>query len=170
MDLVGVRPQAFSFPSAIPRAKSNLGGNMDYATPIVEGLAAAGGGALQRVVWEQSEKNGWLLTGGMILGGVLGQAFLKNPLLQQVARASMLSGATVGGWVMAEMNLVKVATIPATDGAFLDAWKAANLTESGRPRVGHLPAYAGNGRRAMGRAVPTAHILDGNQVVERTQI
>lgn len=138
----------------------------DFATPIVEGLTAAAGGAAQRVIWDQSERNGWIATGGLILAGVLGQNFFRQPMLQQISKAAMLSGATVAGWVIGEMNLIKQEQVPAADGQFLTDWKRRNQLPSGRPRVGHLPAYAGNGARAMA----AAHVLEGTDVVELTEI
>ena len=137
----------------------------DFATPVIEGITAAGGGALQRVVWERSERNGWMLTGGLIVAGILAQTFLRQPIMQQVGKAAMLSGATVAGWVVGEMNLIKREELPAADGRFLSDWKTRNLTEGGRPRVGHLPSYTNNGAR-----IAAAHILEGSEVVERTEI
>ena len=133
----------------------------DFATPIVDGISGAVGGGIQRLVWEKSERNGWIVTGAMIIGGVVGAMYFRQPLIQQVAKALTISGATVAGWVVTEMNLIKPVSLAGLDEA---TWSARNLTASGRPRIGHLPAYAGNGVMA------NAHVLTGDDIMMTTDI
>lgn len=79
---------------------------LDLGSILVEGGTGVVGGGLQRMAWESSQMIGLLSTGGLILGGVILNTMMDQPLLQQVGKAATISGATVAGWVGAEKFLI----------------------------------------------------------------
>lgn len=79
---------------------------LDLGSILVEGGTGVIGGGVQRMAWEASQMIGLFSTGGLILGGVVLQTMMDQPLLQQVGKAAAISGATVAGWVGAEKFLI----------------------------------------------------------------
>ena len=116
---------------------------LDFQGLLVEGGTGFVAGGGQRMAWEASETIGFITTGGVILGGLLGEAFIGQPMLRQVARAAMVSGASVGGWVAAEKFLIE--------------------GSQGR-RTGHLPAEIAEAQRvaALQAAGAQRAVREGN--------
>ena len=79
---------------------------LDITNVLVESGAGVVGGGVQRMAWEASQMIGLFTTGGLILGGVVIQAMVDQPLLQQIGKSAAISGATVAGWVAAEKFLI----------------------------------------------------------------
>lgn len=79
---------------------------LDIGNVLVESGTGVIGGGLQRMAWEQSKMIGLIATGGLMVGGVLIQAMVDQPLLNRVGQAAAISGATVAGWVSAEKFLI----------------------------------------------------------------
>lgn len=80
---------------------------LDLGTILIESGTGVVGGGLQRLAWEASQMIGLMSTGGLILGGVVIQTMVDQPMLQQVGKAAAISGATVAGWVGAEKFLIQ---------------------------------------------------------------
>ena len=80
---------------------------LDLGSILVEAGTGVVGGGVQRMAWEASQMIGLVSTGGLILGGVVLQTMMDQPLLQQVGKAAAISGATVAGWVTAEKFLIQ---------------------------------------------------------------
>ena len=79
---------------------------LDLGNILVESGVGVIGGGVQRMAWEASQMIGMATTGGLMLGGILIQAMVDQPLLRQVGQAAAISGATVAGWVSAEKFLI----------------------------------------------------------------
>mgnify|MGYP001564616897 CR=1 FL=1 len=79
---------------------------LDLGNILVESGVGVIGGGVQRMAWESSQMIGMATTGGLMLGGILIQAMVDQPLLRQVGQAAAISGATVAGWVSAEKFLI----------------------------------------------------------------
>jgi hypothetical protein len=78
----------------------------ELGNTLVEVGTGVVGGGVQRMAWEASQMIGLFATGGLMLGGIVIQAMVDQPLLQQVGKAAAISGATVAGWVGAEKFLI----------------------------------------------------------------
>ena len=78
----------------------------ELASILVETGTGVVGGGVQRMAWQASQMIGLFATGGLMLGGVLIQSMVDQPLLQQVGKAAAISGATVAGWVATEKFLI----------------------------------------------------------------
>ena len=79
---------------------------LDLGNILVESGVGVIGGGIQRMAWESSQMIGIATTGGLMLGGILIQAMVDQPLLRQVGQSAAISGATVAGWVSAEKFLI----------------------------------------------------------------
>ena len=79
---------------------------LELGNTLVEVGTGIVGGGVQRMAWEASQMIGLISTGGFMLGGVVIQTMMDQPLLQRVGQAAAISGATVGGWVAAEKFLI----------------------------------------------------------------
>ena len=75
-------------------------GNM--ADLMIEGVADAGGGGIQRWAWDQTENIGMINTGLFIVGGLVLPMFMRNQLVDVMAKGMFHSGATVAGWIATE--------------------------------------------------------------------
>lgn len=79
--------------------------NLETAAPIIQnGLALATGGG-QRVAWEVSTPLGFIVTGAMWAGGLVG-TFMLDGLGRAMAMGLADSGASVAGWILTEQFLL----------------------------------------------------------------
>ena len=109
---------------------------------IEDGTGLVAGGA-QRLLWHRSEMIGWISTGVLLVGGVIGSAlFDRNPMMRDISRAASISGASTAGWVGTEKFILKLppafAQLPggARQAALSAAQRAAM---GGRVPVGAIP-------------------------------
>ena len=127
----------------------------DFTKLLVPAAAGAAFGGVQRMLWEKSERDGWIATGALLVGGIALHSFgPKDAMIQDISMAAAVAGATTAGWVMAEKQLLK------PKAADVGTWRTAfGKDANAMPRVGHLP----------GASVARAHVLDGG-VSEYTEI
>lgn len=72
---------------------------------IIEEAVSGVGGGVQRVAWELSQPIGFILTAGLVLGGLAGASFARGRMAD-VLSALGNSGAAIGGWVVTEQFLL----------------------------------------------------------------
>lgn len=112
---------------------ANMGNIADL---MIEGIADVAGGGAQRFAWDRSENVGMITTGLFIVGGVVLPMFVKNQMVDTVAKGMFHSGAAIAGWIGTE----KVLNLGTRAGQ-------AALPTGARPRLGpgrYAPALDGH--------------------------
>lgn len=112
---------------------------LDVGNVLVESGTGLIGGGIQRMAWESSQMVGLIATGAFLIGGVVIQAMVDQPLLQQVGKAATISGATVAGWVGSEKYLI--GGVPRTP--LIAAEQQRALLEAQARRRGQVGARSG---------------------------
>lgn len=87
----------------MPNGIANI--DIEMATPIIQSGVALLGGSGQRVAWEVSTPLGFITTGILWAGGLVG-SFVFEGLGKAMAVGLSDSGAAVAGWVLTEQFLL----------------------------------------------------------------